>query len=264
VAETKGTKSAKEPKSRRGVTALQRRRLRVPRTGLHEQAATRLRTLIVRGDLQPGEQLLEGDLSEALGISRTPLREALKQLAAEGLVELRLNRSAVVAPFRRDELTELFEAVSGIERCAAELAATRMVARDVERLEALQERIESHHDRGELREYFEINQQIHSSIVGFARNAVLKATHDILLARVERARFFALSVHGRWDESVRDHQDILAALKAGDADLAGRLLGHHVRRTGEIMATTLDGDTDDANPPKARPDTGGMNRKPAP
>jgi DNA-binding GntR family transcriptional regulator len=263
VTETKATKTGKQPKSSRGVTALQRRRLRVPRTGLHEQAATRLRTLIVRGDLKPGEQLLEADLSDALGISRTPLREALKQLAAEGLVELRLNRSAVVAPFRRDELTELFEAVSGIERCAAELAATRMVERDVERLEALQERIELHHDRGELREYFETNQQIHSAIVGFARNAVLRATHDILLARVERARFFALSVHGRWDESVRDHQDILAALKAGDADRAGRLLGHHVRRTGDIMATTLDSDADDAGPAKARPNLRGITKKAA-
>jgi DNA-binding GntR family transcriptional regulator len=258
VTETKRTKARKEPKRRRGVTALQRRRLRVPRTGLHEQAATRLRTLIVRGDLPPGEQLLEADLSEALGISRTPLREALKQLAAEGLVELRLNRSAVVAPLRRDEVTELFEAVSGIERCAAELAATRMVARDVERLEALQERIEWFHDRGELRDYFEMNQQIHSAIVGFARNSVLKATHEVLLPRVERARFFALSVRGRWDESVREHREILAALKAGDADRAGQLLGLHVRRTGEIMADTLDSKANDIGATGARPNMRGL------
>jgi DNA-binding GntR family transcriptional regulator len=210
---------------------------------LHEQAATRLRTLIVRGDLSPGEQLLEMDMSEALGISRTPLREALKQLAAEGLIELRLNRSAIVAPLRRAELAELFEAVSGIERCAAELAATRMAVRDVERLEALQQRIEWHHERGELRAYFEANQQIHSSIVGFARNGVLKAAHEALLPRVERARFFALSARGRWDESVREHRQILAALRAGDAERAGRLLGRHVRRTGEIVADSLAGET---------------------
>lgn len=226
------------------MTALQRRRLRVPRAGLHERAATRLRALIVRGELRPGQHLLETDLSEALGISRTPLREALKQLATEGLIELRLNRSAVVAPFRRDELVELFEAISGIERCAAELAATRMVSRDVERLEALQERIDWHHEHGELRDYFEINQQIHTAIVDFARNAVLKSTHEILLARAERARFFALSVRGRWDESVREHQDILAALKARDPERAGRLLGHHVRRTGQIVAETLGGEAD--------------------
>ena len=193
----------------------------------------------MRGDLAPGESLFESEISEALGISRTPLREALKQLASEGLVELRLNRSAVVAPFRREQLLELFEAVSGIERCAAELAATRMVARDFERLEALQQKIEWHHDRGELRDYFETNQQIHSTIVGFARNAVLKSTHDILLPRAERARFFALSVQGRWDELVREHHDILTALKKKDGERAGKLLGYHVLRTGEIVAATL-------------------------
>jgi DNA-binding GntR family transcriptional regulator len=251
VTETKATRRNKDPKRPTAMTALQRRRLRVPRTGLHEQAAARLRTMIVRGELSPGQQLGEADLSDALGISRTPLREALKQLATEGLVELRLNHSAVVAPFRRAELNELFEAVSGIERCAAELAAARMESSDMERLAALQDKIEWHHGRGELREYFHTNQQIHSAIVDFARNAVLKATHEALLARAERARFFALSTLGRWDESVREHQEILAALKAGDAARAGQLLGHHVRRTGEIVAETLDGKGDEAAAPDA-------------
>lgn len=196
----------------------------------------RLRALIVRGDLRPGEPITEMELSDALGVSRTPLREALKLLAAEGLIELRLNRSAIVAPLRREELNELFEAVSGIERCAAELAAQRMSARELQKLEKLQERMESHHDRGELRDYFEINQQIHSLIVTGARNGVLKSTHEALLARVERARFFALSAQGRWDESVREHRDLLLALKGGDADRAGKLLCQHVRRTGEVVA----------------------------
>lgn len=246
------TKAKARPKRPRDVAALPRRLLRVPRTGLHERAATRLRLLIVRGDLAPGQQLLEADLSDALGVSRTPLREALKQLASEGLVELRLNRTAVVAPLRRDELTELFEALSGIERCAAELAATRIGPRDLEQLEAWQASIEWHHGRGEMRHYFEINQQIHRAIVGFARNGVLKATHDVLLPRAERARFFGLSVLGRWDESVRDHQEILEALRAGDAALAGQLLGNHVRRTGEVVASALPVQADDADGAKPR------------
>jgi DNA-binding GntR family transcriptional regulator len=145
----------------------------------------------------------------------------------------------VVAALRRDELAELFEAVGAIERCAAELAAIRMTEQNVDRLEALQARIERHREHGELRDYFEINQQIHSTIVSFARNSVLKASHDALLARAERARFFALAADGRWDESVREHRQILGALKARDADRAGRLLGQHVRRTGEAVAETL-------------------------
>jgi DNA-binding GntR family transcriptional regulator len=247
-------KAKVQPKPRRGVAVIPRRQLRVPRAGLYEQAATRLRLLIVRGDLAPGQQLLEADLSDALGVSRTPLREALKQLASEGLVELRLNRSTIVAPLRRDELIELFEALSGIERCAAELAATRMVARDLEQLATMQERIEWHHDRGEMRDYFEVNQQIHRAIVSFARNGVLKATHDVLLPRAERARFFGLSVLGRWDESVHDHQEILDALKTRDSDRAGQLLAHHVRRTGEVVAGTLPAEADDAGPAKASRD----------
>jgi DNA-binding GntR family transcriptional regulator len=246
------TNAKTRPKRPRDGAALPRQLLRVPRTGLHERAATRLRLLIVRGDLAPRQQLLETDLSDALGVSRTPLREALKQLASEGLVELRLNRTAIVAPLRRDELSELFEALSGIERCAAELAATRIEPRDLEQLEAWQASIEWHHGRGEMRHYFEINQQIHRAIVGFARNSVLKATHDVLLPRAERARFFGLSVLGRWDESVRDHQAILEALRAGDAARAGQLLGDHVRRTGEVVASALPVQAEEADAAKPR------------
>ena len=89
---------------RRGRSAIGSKRLRLQRTGLHEETMDRLRSLIVRGDLAPGETLVEADLSEALGISRTPLREALKLLASEGLVELRLNRSAMIAPLRQEEI----------------------------------------------------------------------------------------------------------------------------------------------------------------
>ncbi len=211
------------------------KRMRVRRAGLHQEAAERLRKLIVRGDLKPGEQVNELALSEALGISRTPLREALKLLAAEGLVELRRNRSPVVTSFSRAEIDELFEAASGIERLAAELAAERITGRDLSKLRELQERMENYHKAGELRDYFEVNQQTHRFIVECARNSVLKATHENLLARMERARFFALGAHGRWTESVREHRQILRALEQRDGRKAGELLSHHVRRTGDVV-----------------------------
>lgn len=225
--------------ARRGRSAIAGRRIRLQRTGLHEETTGRLRDLIVRGDLAPGETLVEAELSEALGISRTPLREALKLLASEGLVELRLNRSAMIAPIRQEEIDELFEAVGGIERLAAELAAQRMTDRDLEKLDLLQERMERLHDSGKLRDYFEINQQIHGFIVTCARNRALKSTHDWLLGRAERARFFALSSQERWDESVAEHRALLAALKARDPERAGRVLAQHVVRTGVVVREIL-------------------------
>ena len=136
---------------------------------------------------------------------------------------------------RQGEIEQLFEAVSGIERIAAELAATRMTSRDLRRLKHLQERMERFHERGELRDYFEVNQQIHSFIVSCARNEAITATHQWLLARVERARFFALSARGRWDESVAEHRAILVALEARNSEAAGHALACHVQRTGAVV-----------------------------
>lgn len=229
-------------------------RLRVVRSGLHEAAAQHLRSLIIRGDLPPGEQIVESELCEALGISRTPLREAIKLLAAEGLVQLRRNRSAIVAPIRREEIEELFETVAGVERIGAELAAGRMSARDHEKLANLQERMERHYYAGGLREYFELNQQIHTFILGCARNGALKSTHDTLMARVERARFFALSSRERWDESVDEHRRIMKALAARDGDNAGRLLALHILRTGQVVNNALHADREepDERPPSRK------------
>ena len=115
----------------------------------------------------------------------------------------------------------------------------RMTARDLEKLGSMQERMERHHDAGELRDYFELNQQIHDFIVACARNGALKSTHDGLMARVERARFFALSSRERWDESVEEHRRIMRALAARDGDKAGRLLADHVLRTGQVVSDVL-------------------------
>jgi DNA-binding GntR family transcriptional regulator len=205
------------------------------RVALHELARDRLRTLIVRGDLAPGAALQETHLSEELGISRTPLREALKLLAAEGLLELRSNRSAQIAPLRKNEIDEIFEVISAIEGIAAQLAASRITNQELKRLTQLQERMEAHHDGGRLEEYFRINQEIHGFIVACAKNGVLQSTHATLLARAERARYFALSSRTRWDDSVREHRQILKALKARDAEAASRFMTQHVLRTGRAV-----------------------------
>lgn len=214
--------------SRRGRRSIERR-------SLHRDVADQIRDMIVEGELPPGERVNEGALSEQFGISRTPLREALKVLASEGLVELRPNRGTRVSAITPEEVGELFEAVSGIERMAGELAALRMTERDIERLKALHERMERHYEAGERHEYFRLNQQIHNTIVSLAGNSVLEATHASLMVRVRRARYMAIQSPERWHESVQEHRAIMQALEARDSAAAGDLILNHVRRTGAVV-----------------------------
>jgi DNA-binding GntR family transcriptional regulator len=199
---------------RRDVGA-ERKTLKLKQTGLHERAAARMRAMIIRGELAPGSPTQETKLSNALGVSRTPLREAMKLLAAEGLVELRPNRSPRIADIETDRILELFEALAGIERLAAELAAQRATERELQRLRLLQMRIESYHRDGKLDDYFTINGEINGLIVRAARNAPLREARETLLSRAERARYhLALDAERRWSNSVEEHAAILAALEA--------------------------------------------------
>lgn len=213
--------------------------LHLARAGLHEQASNELRRMIVHGELPPGAPLIEGELSEALGISRTPLREALKLLAQQGLVELRANRSACVRRLRADEIAELFEALSGIERLAAELAAARITAEELAELGKLQDAIIRDHDAGQRERYFAANRRIHRLIVEAARNAPLADIHMELLNRAEQVRFFALRLDDRWEQSIKEHQEILQAMTARDSARAGHLLGLHVGHTADVVARCL-------------------------
>jgi DNA-binding GntR family transcriptional regulator len=221
-------------------------------TSLADLAVTRLRRMIVLNMLKPGERLFEPQLGEMLGVSRTPVREALKLLAAEGLIALRRNRSAIVALLDPDELRSLFEVESGIESLAAGLAAARMSAADLRKLRALQERMERCWAEGRREDYIRINIQIHRLIVAGAMNPILAQTHSWLLGRLQRARNVALGTEGRMEESIREHRDILAALEARDAETAARLLARHVNRTGDIVAAwCARGDLTSPIPPAA-------------
>lgn len=203
---------------------------------LAEEAYATLHHLIVRGRLAPGERLVEPELCEQLRISRTPLREAVKLLAADGLVTLRRNRNAQVSLIDAKELEHLFEVEAGLESLAVGLAASRMTNTDIKRLASMQERLESLLAKGDRDAYFELNQRIHAHLVAGAKNPVLEETHRRLLGRLERARYLALDRIGRWQESTQEHRQILDALQARDGDRASRLLAEHVRHTGEVIA----------------------------
>jgi DNA-binding GntR family transcriptional regulator len=212
---------------------------RLIRAGLHERAFERLRTMIVFGKLEPGAVLVESDLCKMLDVSRTPLREALKLLAAQGFVELRQNRSARIAPLRIDGICDLFETMSSIERMTSELAAKRIAPEELTELRRLQDQIEGFGEAGDLGGYFKTNRQIHSIIAVAAGNTTLREIHELLFPRTERARFFALSSLRRWKESIGEHRAILEALEARQAKTAGRLMAEHVQHTGQEVVRIL-------------------------
>ena len=220
----------------------------ISRISLPEQARDRLRVMIVRGELPPGENIGEAELSATFGISRTPLREALKLLATEGLVELHANRGAFVVPLHAEEIIDLFDVAATLEQRGAELAAERGTAQDFAELRKLQEQIEALHRARRREPYFALNQQIHRRIVACSHNATLQATHEQVFGRVQRIRFLALGSQTRWDQSIAEHRGILAALEARDATGAGSAMVQHVRQTGAHAAILLREMNDPSSP----------------
>jgi len=207
----------------------------IVRRSLHNHAINQLRDMIVEHDLAPGERIDETHLCRLFGISRTPLREALKVLASEGLVELRPHRGARVSQMTAAEVAELFEVVSGLERIAAELAAERASDAALRAMRRDHERMIRHYRKGQRSDYFRFNQKIHAGVIALTGNETLAATHAALMVKIRRARYTAIMSQDRWDESVREHGELLDALEARDGARAGEILFQHVRKTGEVV-----------------------------
>ena len=195
---------------------------------LHSEVADRLRDLIVQGELAPGDRLNERLLTERFGISRTPLREAIKMLASEGLVQLLPNRGAVVMSITRKSARDMFQVMGVLESLAGQLACTNATEREIEDIAALHEQMRRHHKRRELNEYFRLNQEIHQRIVDCAGNAELADVHRRLSVRLRRARYMANYSKVRWDEAMAEHEQILEALTQRDAKRLPALLVAHL------------------------------------
>jgi len=211
----------------------------IARKGLHEEVAARLRDMIVEGGLEPGIRVPERELCERFGISRTPLREALKILAAEGLIDLQHHRGAVVSRLTAESLDDLFQVMGTLEALAGEIACERADAAAIANIRGFHERMLGHHARDELSDYFRLNQQIHESIVAAAGNPVLTQVYRGLSVRIRRARYMANLSNARWDRAVAEHELILEALIARDGVRLGGLLREHLRNKLEVVKTVI-------------------------
>ena len=212
---------------------------RLRRLSLYEVVAERLREMVLEGELQPGSRISEKRLCETFEVSRTPLREALKVLANEGLVELLPNRGAKVTEVDPGEVGDLFEVMVVLEELSGRLLASRAGADEVAEIRELHERMMAHYHRQERAEYFALNQRIHRRLTEIAGNGVLLELEDSLALKITRARYAANLQLGRWEESAREHQTILEALERRDAEALSQAMREHMRRTGDAVLQAL-------------------------
>lgn len=211
----------------------------IRRRTLHDELTDRLRLLIVEGELVPGAKVPERALCERFGVSRTPLREALKVLASEGLVDLLHNRGAQVSRLTLEALEEAFPVMGALEALAGELAAARITEAELDRIRQLHAAMVGHHRAGNLKDYFAANQAIHEAILDAARNPTLLALTRGLAGRVRRARYMANMSPRRWAQAVEEHEEILYALGARDGRRLARLLRRHLANKFETVKEAL-------------------------
>lgn len=218
------------------------------REPLAHQAAALLRSLIIRGEMVPGSRIPERELSVRMKVSRTPLREALKLLERDGLVEISQNRGARVISFTVEEARELFEVIAGMESLAAQLAAQRITDDELAQLEILHADMLEHYRNKDKDLYFDVNSRIHDLVVDFSGNSILRATHAGLMLRARRGRYMAIMKPDRWSESVAEHETLMEALRKRDPEAARRVWQGHLNHTGDTVCAVLRGQAAESPP----------------
>jgi DNA-binding GntR family transcriptional regulator len=229
------------------------------RAFLHGEVLPKLRDYIVEGNLPGGARIPERQLCELFGISRTPLREALKVLAAEGLVDLLPNRGARVRVLSERDICELFDLMAGLEALAGRLACERVTDGEISEIEILHHEMYTCFLRRDLHGYFKANQAIHQKIVRAAKNDALSLSYSGYAGRIQRIRYSAnlAKTRDRWGEAMREHEAMLDALRRRAGQELSDILFLHLRHKLAAAMEHLGasgGESPDATEPAFPPD----------
>lgn len=222
----------------------------IPRTALHAQVADRLRLMLVEGRIAPGAKLNERELADVLRVSRTPLREAIKLLAAEGLVELIPNRGAIAVSLSEADVRNAFEVMAGLEALSGELAAERITDAELAAIRSLQAEMMQAYAARDLPAYYRLNGMIHAAINAAAKNPVLTSMYKQLNARLTALRYRSNLDEAKWGRAAREHQKMVKALAAHDGAAMRELLAAHLRSKRDVVLAQFRQQT--PPPPAAR------------
>ena len=206
---------------------------------LHTQVAQRLRQMLLEGHIAPGAKLNERELCALLKVSRTPLREALKMLAAEGLVQLLPNRGAIAVELSHEDIQSTFEVMAGLEGQSGELAAQRVTEAELREIKALHFEMLAAYTRADLPAYYRLNSQIHTAINLAAKNTVLTATYRQLNARLQALRFRSNQDGDKWQSAVHEHEAMIVALEKRDAVALRAVLIAHLNHKRDVVMAQL-------------------------
>jgi len=212
----------------------------IRRTPLHDQLVERLRNMIVQGELQPGSRVAESRLSTQLGVSRTPLREALKVLSVEGLVQLLPNRGATVVQVTPKQAKETLAIMGALEALAGELACVRIAPQQISETRSAYNAVLEQSCLDKEMPYFELNGVVLKAIFDAADNATLSETHEKLKARLSMLRCVSPRWSLRWREVVEDHKLMLEALQERDGPGFAKAVHRQVQYRMEMLGITLD------------------------
>jgi len=205
--------------------------LRLARSGgrtLADELRLQIADEIVRGVLAPGAALDETDLARRFHVSRTPVREALRQLSSSGLIETRPRRGSVVARPGPDHLTGMFEAMAELEALCAGLAAGRMIPAERRALETVHDELRALIQSGDPQSYHEINEAFHSAVYAGAHNAYLVEITLATRVRVQPFRRAQFRNMGRLAKSHEEHDRVVTAIQRGDGEGAARAMRDHI------------------------------------
>src|SRR3954454_2475148 len=203
----------------------------IVRHSLHDELVGHIRDMIIEGQLEPGSRIHEGQLGQALGVSRTPLREALKFLASEGLIDLVPGRGGIVRQLTPQDVRNMLDVLIALETLAGRLACRSATDAQIADVRKLHDRMAEFYNRRRRLEYYKLNQAIHTAIVKLSGNDFLASTHEAIQARLKRIRFIGNEAPDSWSGAVQEHVEMIEALEVRDEARLTEVVTRHLEKT---------------------------------
>lgn len=206
---------------------------------LREQIVDFIKDAVVTGRLKPGERVPEQEIAESFGISRTPIREAFRQLESEGFITVTPRKGAVVSPITDKDVSEFYAIKSLLEGFAAKTACLTLTPKELKRLETLNSQMEKYAERNDVKGFFRLDNQFHDTFLKACGNEKLCTLIHQLVAQFERFRITALALPGRMRDSVRQHNEIIEAFKSGNTALVETLVKANAERGRDVLVEEI-------------------------